>query len=123
MLAVAFFRWWYTAGWLRLISEIKRRLIRLGQTFSVLLLLRTLFKPWKQVVALRDPNATIGMRMRGLVDNLISRFVGLWVRLFTIAAGALTIVALSIVGLMTIIAWPFMPPFSVLLALMSVVAR
>ena len=119
MLVMAFFRWWYTAGWLRLLVEIKRRLIRLGQTFSVPVLLRTLFKPWKQIVALRDPNATIGMRMRGLLDNLISRFVGLVVRLLTLVAGALTIVVLGVLGLLTLISWPLLPLITVGLAVLS----
>ena len=116
---MAFFRWWYTAGWLRLLVEIKRRLIRLSQTFSVSVLLRTLFKPWKQIVALRDPNATIGMRMRGLLDNLISRFVGLGVRLLTLVAGALTIVVLGVLGLLTLISWPLLPLITVGLAILS----
>ena len=119
MLFVAFFRWWYTAGWLRLLDGVKRRLIRLGQTFSVPLLLRTLFKPWKQIVALRDPNATIGMRFRGLVDNLVSRCVGLVVRLLTLVAGAMTIVVLGLLGLAALISWPFLPLATVGLIILS----
>ncbi len=109
MLVRAFFRWWYSTGWLRMATEIKRHLIRLGQTFSVGLLLRTLFKPWKQITALRDPNATLGMRLRGLVDNLVSRFVGLTVRILTLISGSIAIVVLGLMGALVLISWPFMP--------------
>lgn len=109
MLFIGFFKWWYGAGWLDAAGRLKDGLQRLYLTFSVPMLLKSLFKPWRQIIAPKDPNAQIGLKVRGAVDNLISRFIGFWVRLLTI----LTALGLSIViasaGLVMLVVWPLLP--------------
>lgn len=78
-------------------------------SFSVTTLLRTLFAPWKQIVAMKDPNENIQMKIRGFFDTLVSRFVGFFIRLFTLLTAVLATVFLLISGGALLLIWPLLP--------------
>ncbi|MBW3538063.1 hypothetical protein KY386_01055 [Candidatus Parcubacteria bacterium] len=119
MLALAFFRWWYGAGWRRLAARTESALAGTYHYFSVPLLVPTLFAPWKRIVAY--PGKTLGEKLRALVDNLVSRAVGLVVRLLVLMAAAVCLALLAVIGLAALAAWPFLPLLAVLLPLLGVV--
>lgn len=114
MLAIALMQWWYFKGWL----EAGKRGLGMArsvlQSFSVPILARTLFAPWKQIVALSQPNETVQMKLRKVLDNLVSRVVGFMVRSLTLIAAMILALAALITGLAIIIIWPLLP-LSVLL--------
>ncbi len=77
--------------------------------FSIGLLLRTMFSPWRQIIA-RPTNADpIQAKLSAVVDNIVSRCVGFSVRLFVIFAGIITIAFVVIVNLFIFILWPLLP--------------
>lgn len=109
MLALAFFRWWYGPGWLTALRQLNKKLKGIYTEFSVPALLRTLFKPWRQIVTGRDPNAVVGQKLSGLVDNVVSRFIGFWVRVLTLLVGAF-VMAVAALGLaLVVLVWPALP--------------
>ena len=108
MFIVGLFSWWYGAGWLRCATVVRDNLLSAYDYFSLDLLLKTLFSPFRQISAgkVRGP---LGVQLRAFVDNLISRVIGATIRTMVLIVGAVLLVVLSIVGLVRLIAWPLLP--------------
>ena len=102
------FTWWYGAGWLSRIRQVKDRLAGLYDYFSIDLLLRTLFSPFRQISAggVRGP---IGVQIRAWFDQLISRVIGMIVRMIVIVIGSVTLALACIGSLMAVLLWPLVP--------------
>lgn len=100
-------RWWYGPGWLQAVYRIRSWTYRVVRTFSVPLLARTLFAPWRRIVTVgaRSP----GEKMQAMFDNLISRCVGFGVRVGVLLAAAVMSLFTALAGSVLAIAWPFMP--------------
>ncbi len=110
MLVYEFFRWWYGPGWIGVGRGLNRRLSNLAEAFSVDLLLRTLFAPWRRIVSY--PEASLGAHFHALIDNFVSRCIGFIVRLSVIIAAGLSAVVLLILGVGQLVAWPVLPPIA-----------
>ncbi len=110
MLLIEFFSWWYSAGYARLATTLQTRLRAIWNIFSIPILLRTLFAPWKKI----ETEAGKGIQnfFQAMVDNLVSRAVGFTIRLFTVIAGMVCLIIGLTVSVLVLIAWPFLP-FSV----------
>lgn len=106
---LAFIRWWYGAGWAGTVTESRRYLGGISQNFSVGILLRTLFSPWKQLNGAGGANQSLGDRFRQSIDRLVSRFVGFMVRLFTLMAALVSLIVTLFVRLVWVMAWPLLP--------------
>ncbi len=74
MLALEFIAWWYGQGWVLQIQNARKRLVRTSHLFSLPILLRTLFSPWKKIIT--DPGAGMEEHVRAATDNIVSRLVG-----------------------------------------------
>lgn len=109
MLIVSMFSWWYTSGWKWVIARAFQRLDTIQQMFSVRILLRTLLAPWKQIVGAPDKNQSLDAKFRMMLDNLISRFVGLAVRSLTLLAAFVSLVFVLLIGVFTVFLWPLLP--------------
>ena len=107
MLLVAFIHWWYGPGWRDTASRLTTRIHETYLTFSVPILLKTLGQPWKRIVTL--PGRSIGDKARSVVDNLISRVVGLIVRLCALAAASIIISLYILIGGTLLVLWPIIP--------------
>jgi hypothetical protein len=108
MLLVEFFSWWYTRGFLELARKLGKTLRGIWQTFSVPLLLKTLFAPWKRITT--EAGKSLQEHSRAWIDNAVSRLVGFTIRIFVIIAALASIVVVGLIGVCLIIAWPFVPP-------------
>jgi hypothetical protein len=120
MLFAAFLRWWYGPGWAGTIRHSKDYLIGLIRNFSILILLKTLFAPWKQLDAYGRTNQSLGDRFRHGIDKFVSRFVGFTVRSLTLWAAAISFIFLLIVRVVWILIWPGLPllvPLAILYSL------
>jgi len=115
MFAVYLLGWWYGAGWKEQFKLTGVRVARVGKAFSGGTLLRTLFSPWKQLVSATERDAALGDKLRAVVDNIVSRFVGFMVRIITLLAACVTIVAVLIVNTIIIILWPLVPLLPIVL--------
>jgi hypothetical protein len=111
MLGIAFIRWWYGAGWNAVTVSVRHRVQRTIDSFSVPTLVRTLFSPWKRIVTV--PGSGLDAHMHAMADNLISRVVGFGVRLTVLFSAGVSLVALTIFGVMQIILWPLVPLLAV----------
>lgn len=107
MLALEFFTWWYSRGWRQLAINMQRRISLTSSMFSVPILLRTLFSPWKRIVTY--PGSSIDAKIRAFSDNMVSRFVGFTVRIFVLFTAGIMLLVVSVVALIELVAWPLLP--------------
>jgi hypothetical protein len=107
MLVVAFIQWWYGPGWNDAASRLKNHIRTTYLSFSIPILLATLFEPWKRIIS--PPGASLQDKFRALGDNAISRAVGFTVRVMVLIAAAATILFYAVFGGLLLILWPFLP--------------
>ena len=107
MIVLSLLQWWYSAGWLSAIEHAEQRLFRTYRLFSIPILLRTWFAPWRRIVT--APGAGIGAHVRAAVDNFISRFIGFLVRSIVLLTALVVLLFSAIVSLLELLSWPFIP--------------
>ncbi|HEX3082478.1 MAG TPA: hypothetical protein VHQ86_04435 [Candidatus Saccharimonadia bacterium] len=107
MLVVAFVQWWYGPGWRDAAGRMSTRIRDTFLTFSVPILIKTMFAPWRRIITY--PGASLGDRMRAVGDNLVSRAVGFTVRLFALLMALALITAYFLFGGLLLLLWPAIP--------------
>lgn len=120
MFIVGLFSWWYGAGWKRQVMAVRDHLTSLYDYFSLGLLIKTLFSPFRQISAggVRGP---IGVQLRAWFDRLISRCVGATVRSIVIVTGVIALTLRTIVGLLEIVVWPLIPTVPVIAIVLAMI--
>jgi len=108
MILVGLFQWWYSLGIVAFTARLKRMLLSTLDFFSVGILLKTLFNPFRQIVGV-SANGSLAMQFRAFVDTVISRFIGMLIRLATLAIGLIAIFIQLIISALAIIVWALMP--------------
>ena len=100
-------RWWYVSGWMQAARKVVAWPQGIERAFSLSLLVRTMFAPWRRIVT--ASGRSLDAQMRAALDNLISRLVGFVIRFFVlIGAGVAMLVALA-AGCVMAVVWPFLP--------------
>jgi hypothetical protein len=99
--------WWYGQGWKNLVDQSAKRFRKLSQFFSLPLLSRTLFSPWRRIITF--PAKGIGNRIRASVDNLVSRMVGFVVRVLVILTAVILMILLGVFCIIELVVWPLLP--------------
>ncbi len=108
MQVLSFLRWWYGEGWLGQLSAQQLYLRKIGDFFSVSLLLRNLFQPFRQISA-GSVRGGLGVQFRAWLDRLISRMIGAIVRLFMICMGGIWWCLSALMSAITLALWPLLP--------------
>jgi len=99
-------------------QDVRKRTLGVTHAFSVAILLKTLFAPWRRITT--PAGKGIDAKLRAMIDNFVSRVVG-----FTVRIGVLLIALLLAGGTLLLyslimIAWPLMP-IAVIFCLVKVV--
>ena len=120
MILAEVFAWWYTTGWTRLIHAAGGRIAATLEFFSVSLLIKTLFDPFRQIDA-GSVRGSLQAEMKAFGNRLFSRVVGFFVRTTTIFAGLITAAFVLLFGLIQLVLWPLLPllPLFGLLAMLA----
>lgn len=108
MFLVGIFQWWYGSGWLRHFRRSYVGLLRTANFFSIGLLFRTLFNPFRQISA-GSVQGGLPEQLKAFADRSISRFIGANIRFWTIIAGLVVISARTIWVTVSIVAWTILP--------------
>ena len=104
------FLWWYSSGWKVFIAKLKTSLSNTTDFFSMGSLLRTLFKPYRQISAeSASEHASLDIKFHMFLDRLISRIVGFFSRFTLLLVGLIIIIFGGLISLLLIILWPFIP--------------
>lgn len=99
------FTWWYSRGWLEKIEAISLSIAKTYDQFSIGILFRTLFYPFKQI----SSQPVGGTLLQRFADRVVSRGVGFAVRILTICAGSIIIGFRLVLAAIVIAGWPLVP--------------
>lgn len=105
---VAVVSWWYTTGWGLERSRGVERLARYYDFFSLDLLLKTLFSPFRQI-SVGQVRGPLAVQWRAFIDRVISRAIGAMIRTFMIVFGSLVLVVIGLVTMVQVVLWPLLP--------------
>ena len=108
MVIISLLSWWYSEGWLEQISLTKRSFIKLADKFSIGMLLRTLFAPFRQISVSEQAGKTASLASV-IADKLISRLVGSVMRLVMVFVGTLALIIYAIISVLRLAGWPLLP--------------
>lgn len=109
MIMLYFFRWWYSKGYAWAAETSIKRLDEIQDDFSVGILLKTLLNPWKRITTYRNGPTPLSDVFKNMLDNLVSRFVGLNVRLAALLVGLVALIAYSAYIVVKLLLWPLLP--------------
>ena len=125
MFLVGILSWWYGNGWLERVQIVNNRLKASADFFSVGLLMKTLFAPYRQISA-DATGESIGDKMRAFFDRTLSRVIGAVVRAFMIISGLFVMMAQIIFGIIILIIWliiPLMPAIGLIMTVIGWVPK
>lgn len=108
MVIVGLLSWWYTAGLIERLRRLRARLSSVADYFSLSLLARTLFAPFRQISA-GQVDGPLPVQLRAFFDRLFSRVIGAVVRLIMIGVGTAALVGMVVYGLIVLAGWLLMP--------------
>lgn len=108
MIIAGMLQWWYSDGWKDQADKARLAFLKVADYFSIGLLIRTLFAPFRQISA-NEGGRTLDEKMQAATDKLISRLIGLIVRSFTIVAGLIVLAGLAVISGVRLVAWPLLP--------------
>ncbi len=116
------FFWWYSHGWKVFIEKIRTWFSNVTDFFSMSSLLRTLFKPYRQIsAATARGDASLDLKFHMFLDRLVSRLIGFFSRLIILITGTIVIIFSGILSLITIILWPIIPLLPIAGIILSVI--
>ena len=100
--------WWYKGGWSYIGRRSGRRLKRVADMFSVVTLLKTLFSPYRETYS-GKAQGSLSDRLHALGDTLISRCIGLIVRICVIFIAVISLIVTLFITIVSLVIWPFIP--------------
>ncbi len=108
MIAIDMMTWWYTTAWFAVLHKIQLLVTGILQNFSVGLLARTLFSPFRQIDAggVRGP---VGVQLRAWFDRTFSRLFGAVIRTVMIFSGCLMAFIVLVAGVIWAAVWLVIP--------------
>lgn len=115
MLVLDLLGWWYSQGWAWIFKELQKRLNDISESFSVGILFRTLFSPWKQI----QSQVSFRNFLQSKLDNFISRFIGATIRVGMLIGAFVSCLFVLLIGLVLVVAWPFIPLLIIALPVMA----
>lgn len=105
-----FVSWHYSEGLEFYANRYFYTLRSIVQYYSLPLLLKSLFAPWKRLIILeKEPGFNLGVYLSNLSFNLISRGIGAFVRVVLFVAGCLTFIFVAVAGLLGFLLWIVFP--------------
>lgn len=108
MFLVGIFQWWYGSGWLRHLRRSYVGILRTADFFSIGLLLKTLFNPFKQISA-SNVQGGFPVQLSAFFDRLFSRAVGGVIRTLTIIVGLFAILLRTLWTAVSMLLWTVLP--------------
>jgi hypothetical protein len=108
MFIVGILGWWYGQGWRQRAVRLGERLKATMDYFSIDLLIRTFFSPFRQISAGKI-NGPLNVQMRAFFDRLISRVIGAMIRFLMIIVGTVAIIFHCLFGSLLLVLWACVP--------------
>lgn len=121
IIVLQFWSWYYTGAVRSLIKTWRDFIIFVREYYSISLLLKTLFCPWRRDITKYGRGFSIKNFLETLSFNLISRGLGFFARIFIIILGFICLLGVIILGSLALIVWLILPVvllFSIVMGLL-----
>ena len=105
---IDFLTWWYGAGLANAFRGVRRRAAGVLDDFSVGLLARTWFAPFRQIEA-GSVRGSLQVQLQAWFGRTFSRFFGAGLRSIVIVIGLIAAALAWLGGLLVLLCWPFLP--------------
>src|ERR1700757_4461304 len=122
LLVMSLLSWWYSDGWRQRAQLVMVRLDGTIDYFSIDLLVRTLFAPFRQISA-GKVDGPLSVQLRAVVDKLFSRVIGAIVRTIILIIGGLITGIQGILGIVILIGWGLVPLIPVIAVILTFIGR
>lgn len=122
MLMLNLIRWWYAEGLRKFIGRLGLKLVKITDFFSIGLLIKTLFTPFRLIDSYSAADNSLDGRVRAAIDKLIGRMIGGLIRTTVLVFGLVVILTTIIWSGVKIVAWlvaPFLPVVGAILFAMG----
>lgn len=116
---IVMFQWWYTDGWKHAFSSAISRPTNVLEKFSVPILLKTLFEPWKQIKSYVGAKSSFDMKMHAMLDNAFARTFGFVLRSSLIFIATLFAFLVFVFNLLLAIIWPIVPVMPIIFVILG----
>lgn len=118
-LPFAYLRWHFRHSIFDALRIWKDFILFFWNFFSISLLFKTLFKPWKRLSEAREKGFDPQNIMEVLILNSVMRIIGLFLRLAVIFVGLITELAVIAIGFIILLFWFLAPLTAPLLILIG----
>lgn len=108
-IVVVFWKWYYGEATKNVLRAWKNYVVFVTNYFSIPLLLRTLFAPWRRDITRKPRGLDFKKLFEYFAFNTISRGLGFLVRIVTIFAGIASLIFTVIFGLIFFLSWVLLP--------------
>jgi len=108
-IVLVFWRWYYGYAFKNILTAWRNYILFVLHYFSIPLLLRTLFAPWRRDITLKPHGFDFKKIFEYVAFNGISRGLGFLVRFCTIIFGIIFLVVVIISGAIFVLVWIFLP--------------
>jgi len=116
-----FWKWYYTKGTKDILLAWRNFILFALEYFSIPLLLKTLFSPWKRDITKKPRGLDIKRLLQYIIYNTISRGTGFVMRFLTICVGVLFLFLVFVLGFVFFVLWIFLPLIFIGLFVLSLV--
>ncbi len=101
--------WWYSRGWSWVLTHtIFERNKKILAALSFKDMVRTWFAPYRQTFA-SSVRGGLGDKVRGLIDQMVSRTIGFIVRTVLIFTAFLAVCFNTVISILVVLFWPVIP--------------
>lgn len=101
--------WFYVDRPKTIITAWRNYLVFNLNYFSIPVLIKTLFSPWRRITSKKPTIFNFSKFFESLTLNIISRTIGVIVRIFLIAIGIIIEIGIMVGGLIVLILWLISP--------------
>lgn len=108
-LIFSYFIWHYTQAFRDIFNHIRNFLWFVYHFFSVKVLVKTLFSPWRKLSEQYQKGFNISRLLETFVVNVIMRIVGFFIRLLVIMVGIVALIFVIVAGCISIVLWAVLP--------------
>lgn len=114
MLFVDFMSWWYADGFKGFLKRLGLQLAKITDFFSVGLLVKTLFTPFRLIDSYSSGGQSLDDKVRAGIDKLIARLIGGLIRSTVLVFAVIVISTTIVIDLIKIILWLSAPSLPII---------
>jgi hypothetical protein len=107
------FGWWYSKGIYDFFIYLKAIFLKITDIFSVRLLLRTFFSPWKRDVTPME-SLPLNLMLQVIIFNLVSRLIGAFIKAIILFIYFIALAIFLSLTLFLVMLWLLLPLITIL---------